>query len=32
MATTSDPLQAPIKGAEHREVGGVPLDVVEAGN
>jgi hypothetical protein len=29
---TSDPLQAPIKGAEHREVGGVQLDVVAAGN
>ena len=29
---TSDPLKAPIQGAEHREVGGVQLDVVEAGN
>lgn len=29
---TSDPLQAPMKGAEHREVGGVQLDVVTAGN
>jgi hypothetical protein len=31
MATT-DPLHAPITGAEHREVGGVQLDVVPAGN
>jgi hypothetical protein len=29
---TNDPLHAPIKGAEHREVGGVQLDVVPAGN
>ena len=29
---TSDSLHAPIKGAEHREVGGVQLDVVSAGN
>jgi hypothetical protein len=29
---TSDPLHAPMKGAEHREVGGVQLDVVAAGN
>ena len=29
---TRDPLEAPIKGAKHREVGGVELDVVEAGN
>jgi hypothetical protein len=31
MATT-DSLHGPIKGAEHREVGGVQLDVVSAGN
>lgn len=30
--TTSDPLQAPMKGAEHREIGGVQLDVASAGN
>ena len=29
---TSDPFEAPIKGAKHREVDGVELDVVEAGN
>ena len=29
---TNDPLHSPIKGAEHREVGGVQLDVVAAGN
>ena len=29
---SSDPFETPIKGAEHREVGGVQLDVVEAGN
>jgi len=29
---TNDPLHAPMKGAEHREVGGVQLDVVSAGN
>jgi hypothetical protein len=28
----TDTLLAPIKGAEHREVGGVQLDVVAAGN
>jgi hypothetical protein len=28
----SDPLHAPMKGAEHREVGGVQLDVTSAGN
>jgi len=28
----TDALLAPIKGAEHREVGGVQLDVVAAGN
>ena len=27
-----DPLLAPIEGADHREVGGVQLDVVRAGN
>src|ERR1039457_1902059 len=27
----SDPLTAPIPGAEHREVGGVQLDVIHAG-
>ncbi|HVP54855.1 MAG TPA: hypothetical protein VMU45_07660 [Candidatus Eisenbacteria bacterium] len=30
--TTNDPLQAPIKGAEHRDVGGVQLDIAAAGN
>jgi len=30
--TTSDLLQAPMKGAEHREIGGVQLDVASAGN
>ena len=29
---TSDSLQAPMKGAEHREIGGVQLDVASAGN
>lgn len=28
----TDTLMAPMKGAEHREVGGVQLDVVAAGN
>jgi len=28
----SDPLLAPMKGAEHREVAGVTLDIVRAGN
>jgi hypothetical protein len=27
-----DPLLAPVPGADHREVGGVQLDVVKAGN
>ncbi len=27
----SDPLLAPIKGAAHREIGGVQLDIVQAG-
>jgi hypothetical protein len=27
-----EPLLAPIEGADHREVGGVQLDVVGAGN
>ncbi len=30
--TDTDTLMAPMKGAEHREVGGVQLDVVAAGN
>jgi hypothetical protein len=30
--TDTDTLLAPMKGAEHREVGGVQLDVVAAGN
>ena len=30
--SNTDTLLAPIKGAEHREVGGVQLDVVAAGN
>jgi hypothetical protein len=29
---SNDPLLAPIKAAEHREVGGVQLDVVRAGD
>lgn len=29
---TIDPLQGPMKGAEHREIGGVQLDVASAGN
>ncbi len=28
----SDPLLAPIKGAEHREVGGVQMDITPVGN
>ncbi len=28
----ADPLLAPIAGAEHRELGGVQLDIVRAGN
>jgi hypothetical protein len=30
--STTDNLLAPMKGAEHREVGGVQIDVVPAGN
>jgi len=30
--SANDPLLAPIPGAEHRELGGVKLDVVRAGN
>jgi hypothetical protein len=31
MATT-DPITAPMKGADHREVGGVQLDIARAGS
>ncbi len=31
MSPTTDPLLAPIKSADHREIGGVELDVVQAG-
>lgn len=30
--TATDPLLAPIPGAEHRELGGVELDIVRTGN
>jgi hypothetical protein len=30
--STSDPLLAPVKDAEHRELGGVLLDIVHVGN
>jgi len=29
--STNDPLLAPLKGCEHREIGGVEIDVVRAG-
>jgi hypothetical protein len=29
--SATDPLQAPIQGAEHREIGGVQLDIARAG-
>lgn len=30
--STTDPLLAPVKGAQRREVGGVQLDIVQAGS
>ncbi len=30
--STPDPLLAPIPGADHREIGGVQLDIARAGN
>jgi hypothetical protein len=30
--SSNDPLLAPLKGADHREIGGIQLDVVRAGS
>src|SRR6266404_1773212 len=32
VMSTPDPLLAPIPGADHREIGGVQLDIARAGN